>query len=283
MHGRPGKGFFTGMLAAAAALSVGLAPSGARAQVNAESLRQDPLKPGFGANLDTSLSLARGNVTLFDVGAGGRLQYQTLYPAPPQAEGQTAPLPFLHHRILVAGNGRYSENGSGPFVSQTYLHMRWTGMWHPRVGSDVFVQWQNNRFFRLQRRSLAGAGARFEIVHHPALLWWGGTAYMLEYEQINVQPGAPDAPETLSHRWTSYLTERFSFLGGRFLLQSTTYIQPRFDDFSDFRLLEEVEAQGKVTDVVSFGFNLSVLHDSAPPTGVQSTDLRMSSGIHLSY
>ena len=269
------------MTAAAAGLLPLCAAGAARAQVNAEMLRQNLLKPGFSINVDGAFSAARGNVELIDVGASGKIQYQTLYPVSPVKPGEEPPLPFVRQRVFITGSGRFAESAAGPFVSQTYLHMRWTAMWHPRAGSDLFVQHQYNRFFRLQRRSLAGAGARFEIVHDPVFLWWGGTAYMLEYELINVQPGAPDDPETLRHRWTNYLTERLTFAGGRLMVQSTTYIQPRFDDFSDFRILEELEGLGKVTDMISFGLNLSILHDSAPPTGVKTTDLRLSSNIHL--
>jgi len=269
------------LFAAAAALSaLALSAGTARAQVNAESLRPNLLKPGLSLNLDSTIALARGNIDLFDFTAAGRVQYQTLTPTLAAPPGETAPLPFVRQRVFVAGSGRYSDVGGTPVVSQTYLHMRWTGMWHPRVGSDVFVQHQNDRFFRLQRRSLAGAGLRFEIVHDPRLLAWGGTAYMLEYERINVKPGAPDAPETVSHRWTNYLTFRFA-PNASVLLQSTTYFQPRFDDFSDYRVLEVVEALGRMTDLLSFGLTLTVLHDSAPPTGVKETDLRLSTSVHV--
>ncbi|MBK8255978.1 MAG: DUF481 domain-containing protein [Polyangiaceae bacterium] len=255
----------------------------ALAQVNAESLRQNPLKPGLSINTDITFALAKGNVELFDIGAGGKIQYQTLYPLSEAAPTEAPTLPFIRQRVFIAGNGRYADRADIPVVSQSYLHMRWTGMWHPRIGTDTFIQYQYNRFFRLLRRSLAGAGARVDMFHHPNFLWWGGSAYMLEYEMIAVAPGASDTPETLSHRWTNYLTERVSTAGDRIVFQSTTYIQPRFDNFSDFRLLEEVEALGKVTDMVSFGLNFSLLYDSAPPTGVKNTDVRLSSAVHLNF
>jgi hypothetical protein len=264
---------------ASAVATLALSAGAARAQVNAEALRPNLLKPGFSINLDGTLSLARGNIDLFDLTAAGRVQYQTLYPVMESPSGE-APPPFVRQRVFVAGSGRYSDAFGRAVVSQTYLHMRWTAMWHPRVGSDVFIQHQNDRFFRLQRRSLAGAGVRVEIVHEPRAMVWGGSAYMLEYERINVLPGALDAPQTVNHRWTNYLTGRFA-VGDYLLLQSTTYFQPRFDDFKDYRVLEVLESLGKVTDLLSFGVTLTVLHDSAPPTGVKDTDLRLSTGVHL--
>ncbi|MFO0590607.1 MAG: DUF481 domain-containing protein [Polyangiaceae bacterium] len=268
------------LVASALLASASLSSRGAAAQVNAEALRTNPLKPGFSVNFDGSFALATGNVELFDLQSTGRVQYQTLYPVPPVPEGETPPLPFIRQRVLMTGSGRFTEANDKPVASQSYLHMRWTGMWHPRVGTDVFIQHQYDRFFRLQRRSLAGAGIRVDIVHEPTFLWWGGSAYMLEYERINVKQGAPDEPETLSHRWTNYLTERLA-LGDSVLLQSTTYFQPRFDDFSDYRVLEVLEGLGKVSDLLGFGLSLTVLHDSAPPTGVKNTDVRLTTNVHL--
>jgi len=268
--------------AAAAGVAVMVAEAEALAQVNAETLQQNLFKPGVGAFLSSTITLAQGNVELVDVGATGRLQYQTLYPPAEGAAGEGTP-PYLRHRVLVQGNGHYADSQGHPFLSQSYLHTRWTAMWHPRVGSEIFAQHQYNRFFRLERRSLLGAGVRVEIVHTEPFLWWGGSGYMLEYEKINVQPGAPDQRETVNHRWTTYVTERVSFGGGRLIVQSTTYLQPRFDDFSDFRVLEELETSGRLNDLLSYGLMLSVLYDSDPPTGVQSTDVRMSSNVRLTY
>lgn len=254
----------------------------ARAQVNAEILRPDPFKHGFGAVFDGTFAVARGNVEVIDVGVSGRLQYQTLHPTPPARPGEEAPLPFLHQRIMLTGSGKFAENQDAVFISQSYLHARWSAMWHPRVGSDLFVQHQYNRFFRLRRRSLAGGGVRAEIVHDRTFLLWGGSAYMFEYELIDVLPGAADAPETVRHRWTNYVTARLSFYKDRLLMQNTVYYQPRFDDFQDFRLLEELELVSRISDYLGFGATLAVLHDSVPPTGVRPTDLRISTSVRLS-
>lgn len=256
--------------------------SPALGQVNAEILRPNPFKPGFGAVLDGTFAVARGNVEVVDAGVSGRLQYQTVYPAPPSKVGEEAPLPFLRHRVFLTGSGRFAENAAAPFISQTYLHARWTAMWHPRVGSDVFAQHQYNKFFRLERRSLVGAGVRLEMVHERPILVWGGSAYMMELERIDVAPGASDAPETLDHRWTSYLTVRASIYEGRLLLQNTVYYQPRFDDFGDFRVLEELELVTRLSDYLGFGATLSVLHDGAPPQSVKATDLRLGTSVRLS-
>ena len=106
---------------------------------------------------------------------------------------------------------------------------------------------------------------------------------MFEYDRITVLSGASDASETYEHRWTNYLTKRLAVFEGKLLVQNTLYYQPRMDAFADFRLLDEVEVLAKVTEVFGLGATLGVLHDSAPPSGVQDTDLRLASTVRLSF
>lgn len=261
-----------------------LSPARARANpVNAEVLRPNPFRAGWSGGLDGSLALSRGNIELLDVGGGARLQLQTLHPSGAGTGATSTEVPFVHHRVFLTGSGRFAERAGASFINQAFVHLRWTAMWHERVGSDVFVQHQFNAFQRLRDRVVTGVGARFEVIHERAFMLWAGSGYMFEYDRIDVLPGASDAPEAFEHRWTNYLTARLAVFDGGLLLQNTLYYQPRFDTFADFRLLEELEALAKVTDVFGLGATLSVLHDSAPPTGVRATDLRLVSTVRLSF
>ncbi|MFO0563133.1 MAG: DUF481 domain-containing protein [Polyangiales bacterium] len=256
--------------------------SAARAQVNAEVLRPNPLRDGWSGGVDASFAINRGNIELLDLGGGGRVQFQSLYPLPPTQPGAKPRLPFVRQRVFLTASGRFAARASAAFVNQSFGHLRWTAMWHERVGSDVFAQAQSNEFQRLRVRAVGGIGARFEIVHEPVFMLWAGTGYMFEYDRIDVLAGAPDAPESVEHRWTNYLTMRLAVFDGQLLLQNTTYVQPRFDAFADVRVLEELEALAKVTDVFGFGATVSVLYDSAPPTGVREADLRAVTTVRLS-
>lgn len=261
-----------------------LTPSSARANpVNAEVLRPNPFREGWSGGLDGSFAISRGNIELLDVGGAGRVQYQTLHPQAVQAEGTAARVPFIDQRVFLTVSGRFAERAGSPFINQAFEHLRWTGMWRKRVGSDVFAQYQFNELQRLRGRAVTGVGARFEIVHQPVFMLWAGSGYMFEYDRIDVLAGASDSPEAYQHRWTNYLTMRVAAFEGQLLLQNTLYYQPRFDAFADFRLLEELEALAKVTEVFGLGATLSVLHDSAPPTGVRDTDLRLMSTGRISF
>lgn len=257
-------------------------PRLALAQVNAESLRPNPLRAGWSGGLDASFALLRGNIELLDVGGGGRIQVQTLHP---QADDdkKAGRLPFFAQRALLTANGRFAERGTTPFVSQTFVHARWTAMWHERVGSDLFAQHQYNDFLRLETRAVFGGGVRVEIVHEPVFMLWAGSGYMLEYQRLKPLAGALDPLEAIEHRWTSYLVARLALFESRWLVQNTFYVQPRFDDFADVRILEELETLAKVTEVFALGATVSVLYDSAPPTAVVPTDLRVASTVRLTF
>ncbi len=255
----------------------------ASAQVNAEVLRPVPLRAGWTLEADGSVALFRGNIELLEVGTAARVRYQTLRPVLTAAPGETAPLPFIAQRVFLAARLRFAERGTVPFSNQAFVHGRWTGIWQKRIGTDVFVQYQFNEFLKLQGRFVSGIGARFEIVHDPVVLVWGGSGYMFEYNRIRVVPDANDAPETFEHRWTNYLTGRLALFESRLLLQNTIYYQPRFDNFSDFRMLEELEVLTKVSEVFAFGVTVGILYDSAPPTGVRPTDLRLLTTARISF
>jgi hypothetical protein len=268
-------------------LACHLLPVAARAQVNAEVLQANPFREGWTGGVDGSVALSRGNIDLLDVGGTLRVQFQTLVPQEATDEEttseETAPIPFLAQRVSLTGNGRFAERAGAPFISQAFVHLRWTAMWHERVGSDTFAQYQFNAFQRLEARAVAGLGLRIEMVHEPSFLAWAGSGYMFEYDLIDVLPGASDPRDVFEHRWTNYFSMRLAVFDDQLLLQNTLYYQPRFDSFEDFRLLEELEVLATAGESVRLGVTLSVLYDSSPPSGVLHTDLRLVNMLRLAF
>lgn len=90
------------------------------------------------------------------------------------ADAAPLPLPFVAQRVFLTANGRLAERAGTPFVSQAFVHARWTAMWHERVGTDLFAQAQYNQFLHLNVRAVGGVGLRVEIVHEPVFMMWGG-------------------------------------------------------------------------------------------------------------
>lgn len=249
--------------------------------VNTEALRPNALKGGFSGNLEGSLSLSKGNVDLLDLGGAVRLQYQTLYP---QADEQDKEAPRqVSQQAFIQSSAQFSQTNGEDIVNQAFVHTRWTGMWRPRLGSEIFLQYQFNEFLRLKVRALAGAGVRADLIHTKPLMLWIGSGYMLEFTELTSIATSTDPPNTLEHRWTNYVNLRLALLKDRLFVQNTIYAQPRFDKFSDVRILEDFGVLAQVSESFGIGTKLTVLHDSAPPQGVKGTDLMLVSTFNWAF
>ncbi|MDX2262446.1 MAG: DUF481 domain-containing protein, partial [Gemmatimonadales bacterium] len=243
--------------------------------MNAEPIRTAPFRAGWSGSVDASLALQRGNVETLDASTVGRVQYQTLHPRAASNAPELA-VPYVAQRAVLIASARYADVRGEATVSRAFAHARWTGMWDRSVGTDLFAQVQYDAFLHLELRVVTGLGARLELVHLREVLVSVGTAYMLEHDRIDIDEDAPDPRTRFEHRWANSLTLRLSLFDDGLLVQSATYYQPRFDALDDFRLLEELEVLGRVHEAVALGATFAVLYDSAPPTGVRDTDVRLA-------
>jgi hypothetical protein len=248
--------------------------------VNAEILKKDALEAGLSAEARGSFALRSGNVNILDLGGGLQVQYLDLYDH--HVGGEDTPT-HVRHRFFIRGDVRNAERSGDRFINNAFTHARWTGMWLPRIGTELFGQLQFNEFLRLNTRFLTGAGTRVEIIHTYPFGLAFGSAYMFEAESIEVAENALDEADTISHRWSNYLTGRAAFFEGALLTQGTLYAQPRFDDPQDVRFLMDFEGKVAVNDWLSFGASLLLLHDTKPPTDVESSDVRFSTSIRVGF
>jgi hypothetical protein len=106
---------------------------------------------------------------------------------------------------------------------------------------------------------------------------------MAEYEIHDVPPEGPEEQYVLSHRWTSYVMTRSSLFGGRLKLTNTLYVQPRFDDLTDIRVLENLDIEIAVTDVFAVVISLGIQFDSRPLQDVEQTDIRLRNSFGLRF
>lgn len=269
----------------AAILGVGaLSTIPAEAQVNTDPLRPGATREGLSAGLDGSFTQLGGNVELLDVGLGARAQLLRLSPEVP---GRDKSQRSMKQLVYMMGNFRYTARGtpSGtiPIMNQALLHARLVHLWHPRIGSAIFVQHQFNEFQRMRVRSIWGTSVTIPLLQTARVQALFGTGYLFEYNRISVLPGASDPDQTYEHRSSNFLGVKVGLFDSRLQMQNTLYMQPRWDELSDFRFLEEFECMVKVADIIGFGATLSVLYDSAPPTGVKTTDTRVSTNLRLSF
>lgn len=282
-------GYNAPMKVRVAALGLWLVPAVAWASpVNMERIASTTEKRGWSANADLGGGVKEGNVVKRDLKFAGGVQYRTFHP-----HVDTTRPPFMRDRWLLSSNLALVTFNGNPIADNGFMHVRYTRMFIPRVGAEVFVQSQYNAFTNLRSRMLTGGGARWEAIHRNMFRLWAGSGYMVEYE-FNAIEGCSDADpddgvddcvdftpdphpgETVNHRWTNYLSMQFDALDGQLLFGSTTFVQPRFDDFTDIRINTGIQFEGKVTTLFSLGTDLEVRYDSRPPRTVEQTDIVFS-------
>ena len=301
-----------GVIAAVALLLATVPASG---QVNTEKLRKGAAQEGLSGSFRLSLAFREGNSDTFALGTGFRIARASIAPIPnPQpeevaeeesvaenaeapkvpaeaeltateVEGEAEELSFNPRLIFLVTELDFEEANDRRTVNDFFAHLRWTEMRSPRFGFEGFLQAQTNQFQRLDRRLLAGGGVRFGLLRSADAEVFLGTGYMLEHERLDPLSGAGSTrpEETDHHRWTSYLNLKLELFEERLLISTTTYVQPRFDEFSDLRLLHETDLAIPLTEHLRLGFSISLSHDSEPPEGVKDTDVSLKNRFSYTF
>ncbi|MEQ8273701.1 MAG: DUF481 domain-containing protein [Deltaproteobacteria bacterium] len=265
------------------ALALLFVPGVASAQVNTEKLRSWD-KEGFGGAVDFAMYLRKGNVDLLTISSGMRLQYVTLHPAETATSTNAEPPPReLKDLVLAIGSLNFGRRVLDPYINNGFAHLRWTRMWIPDLGSEVFAQAQYNEFLRVKQRLLLGVGARADVFETS----WGeitlGTAPMLEIEDLNDNLGVAE-PHTEVVRWSNYLSLKLYMTDPDITIVNTLYVQPRFDEFSDYRFLSEGEISvAVVPDILAFVTSVSIMYDSRPAPTVKRLDTIISNSIRVTF
>lgn len=249
----------------------------AAAQVNTEKLRSWE-RPGLGGAVDLAVTYRSGNVDVIQVVSAAQVRWARL-----EATTSTATKGRLVDLVYFVGSQDLGIQPSGRFKNAGFAHLRWTRMWLPRLGSELFVQAQYNEFILLEQRYVGGLGARLEVplgkVGELAL----GTAYMLEFEDNAVPEDGPDQRQVLAHRWSSYLSLKAYLSDPAVSVVDTVYVQPRLTDFADYRVLNEAELSVAVTGALALVAGVYLRYDSQPVTGVRKLDVTMENKLRLTF
>lgn len=228
----------------------------AKAQINTEAMRPAVPKDGVHGWLKGGVTWITGNSNSLSTALAAKVAYH---------KGVHTPFLQLSFGYAVAVSTRY--------VSKGFAHLRWPAMWHRRVGSELFSQVEFNEFNSQIVRTLVGAGVRVAPILHEKFELYVGTGYMFEYEELSdVDTTVDDHPEvTKFHRWTSYMSFRF-LISKWVTIANTTYIQPRFRDFGDYRFLESFSLIFKVYKSLHLMQFFNVAYDSRPPAHIFAWD-----------
>lgn len=260
---------------------IALLPS-AQAQVNTEALISSGTERHWSGSLDAGADVNRGNTdsTRGTVSAG--LRYLTLHEDVEQPEGGE---PWFFDRFIVSGRYAIQVANDERIANGAFIHSRWTRMWHPNAGHEIYGQLEFDEFRNLALRALIGAGGRFVFFNNELVQMWAGTGYMAEFERFSLseEDELVFEPTQMNHRWASYLALKLNDAENRVRWVNTLYFQPRFDDFSDIQALYDSTLKVTVLGPLTLSSSLNLQFDSDPPPGIEKLDVRVLTSLGVTF
>ncbi|MCD6066770.1 MAG: hypothetical protein K0S33_1596 [Bacteroidetes bacterium] len=234
---------------------------GALAQViNIESKRFLNDTNGWVGKIDFNFLLTRNTQQIVQVGNNVHVQYQ-----------------HNRHRFLVLNDVNFIKAGTTDFVNAGYQHFRYNYKIATPLTWEAFTQVQYNKILRLDLRFLSGTGPRFKLVKNKNLRLYLATLYMFEYEEIIDQ-----LKPTYTHRSSSYLTFSIS-LNKNADITSTTFYQPNFADFNDYRIANDSALEIYIGKRLNFKTGFNLLYDTRQPLGIPNLVYSLKNGLSFKF
>ncbi len=239
--------------------------STAYAQINTEKYRPLVDTSGFTAITKFDILIYTGNKDLQEFNLEGNFDYR-----------------WDDFYTFLVYQGEYGWQGGEEFSNEMLGHFRFVNRLSDWLRVETYFQSDFNKSRLLNFRYLVGSGFRLKIFNGASSNSSFGTGYMYENEKLDLEKTASHPAHTSVHRWTNYLTYQLKAREGVYI-SSVIYYQPQFDDFNDYRVLNESSL------LVSLGshFSLSVAfilrYDSKPPDTINELDTKSRIGFVVRY
>ena len=206
-------------------------------QINIEKYSNISNSDGFSGSLSFYASAKTGNTDIQEFGIDGRTNY----------EGEK------FYSFLI-GNGEYGWNKGREYSNNALLHFRYIRKLNEIINPELFAQINYNKSRLLLLRTLGGGGFRLAIISDSTSNLTFGSAYMYEYEKLDLSNNSNHSKEVNHHRWSNYISYS-SQLSNNTRISIVVYAQPRFNNFIDLRILSENHLGVKLTEELSLAVN----------------------------
>lgn len=229
--------------------------------VNIEKARMQSDTTGWMGTAGASVSLVKNVNKVVVADANAHLQYKS-----------------KRSLYLILGNYGFLKGAGNTLIDNSFIHLRYNYKVTKVLRWEAFTQLQRNTITYISSRFLLGTGPRFKVVSNKVLRVYAASLMMYEYEKETIQPKA-------SHRdvrSSSYVS--FSLTPNEYLeLVSTTFFQPRINDWNDFRILNQTSLKAKAAKHLSIAINWNYLNDSKPVAGIPSVNYTFSTGVEYEF
>jgi len=232
--------------------------------VNVEKKRT-PTDSIWVGSIELSFAGSKTTKSTLSIFSGGTLQYK------PNKKDYWL---FDTRYSLVSGDGeKFSNTGYGYILYNRRIN-------DSPFKFEVFTTVQYNGLTRINLRANGGAGIRLKLTPDDYILakFYMGVAYMYEYEEL-LEP----VDYLRENRISSYFTFTLEPYYEKVTFVSTTYAQPRLNDFNDYRFSNETSLILAITEKLKFDTTFNYNYDAAPPEGVPSSTYYFRNGLTMTF
>jgi hypothetical protein len=233
--------------------------------VNIENRRIYDDTAGWSGSFDSGFSMVDNKDLLLNASLRPRVQFKNKL-----------------HYVLFLTDWSYSKGVDRVYANAGMVHMRYalrmSGKNAERKSPwkwESYTQVQYNELLDQRLRALIGTGLRVKARDKNGIRVFAGTSAFFEHEEIQTTGTFIE-----DVRWSNYLSwfiqpkSTFSFTG-------TTYYQPVFDDFSDYRFMGQYAMNFSVFKRIDFRFEYNTFFDSKPNIGVSNWLHNASFGVRV--
>ncbi|WP_236975986.1 DUF481 domain-containing protein [Membranihabitans maritimus] len=229
--------------------------------INVESARKVTDTSGWAGDLSISGAYLNINTPIWNFSTKSDLQYKN-----------------KKHLAMFLTDWSLVQSKENDFNNALYLHLRYNYKINALIRVEAFTQYQFNKIKRIDSRYLLGGGPRFKLLEKDFLKIYFGSLIMSEWENQN------NNIDEIVHliRSSSYLS--FTVLKDDMIeFYSTTYYQPSFSHWKNFRIFNEEILEIKITEILTFINRFGYSFESYPILDAPKSTFQFSFGLKLEF
>lgn len=229
--------------------------------LNVESLRKVTDTSGWSGAVNLHLELKRNTNDFINLGSNIHVQYK-----------------MNKHLVLFKNDVSFEKIEGENFDNSLVSHVRYNYRFHDKIAWEVFTQGQYNKINLINFRGLLGTGPRFKISNSENYKFYLGTLAMFEYEEVDdgVTPLQRNIRGSSYLSFSLYPSDKISFV-------STTYYQPNFSAFSDYRISSQSSFLVTVFKNFALQINYVFTYDAFPAVGIPKSQYNFNTGFTYSF
>lgn len=228
--------------------------------INTESARIQSDSTGWLGTAGTTFTFTKNVQEILDINATVHLQYnneKNLY------------LLLANYNLLKGRNETLSNN--------MFYHLRYNRRLNKWFRWEAFTQWQQNTVTNIELRALLGTGPRLRLHESKRFKLYLASLAMFEHEK-ELAP-ARTYNNMRSGNYVSFTYQPNSI----FSVTTTTFYQPLYRDFSDYRILNQLTLTVKATRHFSITTNWTYLFDAFPAAATPKVNYSISNGFQYVF